>query len=293
MIEVMRAGPLTTIQDLGRPGHAHLGVGRSGAVDRPSLRLANRLVGNVEGAAALELTFGGLVLRATRAVTVALTGAPCDAVVGGRARDLFAPLALAAGDVLEIGMPSRGVRTYLAVRGGIDCDPVLGSRATDLLSHLGPEPLRGGDELTVGRPDGDVPGVDVAPVRRLPDEPVLRVVPGPRADWFMPEALTLLGRTSYEVTPSSDRVGVRLDGPPLERSRTGELPSEGMVEGAVQVPPDGHPVVFLADHPVTGGYPVIAVVHPDDVAVAAQLRPGQPVCFDVRPALGQPARVTT
>jgi biotin-dependent carboxylase-like uncharacterized protein len=279
MIEVLRSGPLTTIQDLGRPGHAHLGVGRSGAVDRPSLRLANRLVGNPEGAAGLELTFGGLALRATESITVALTGAPCDAVAGGRGRDLFAPLALAAGEILEIGMPSRGVRTYLAVRGGIDCEPVLGSRATDLLSHLGPDPLRDGDELSVGRPDGDVPGVDVAPVRQLADEPVLRVVPGPRADWFAPDALAVLGRTRYEVTSSSDRVGVRLDGPPLTRARTDELPSEGMVEGAVQVPPDGQPVIFLADHPVTGGYPVIAVVHPEDIAVAAQLRPGQPVRF--------------
>jgi len=281
MIEVLRAGPLTTIQDLGRPGHAHLGVGRSGAVDRPSLRLANRLVGNPEGAAALELTFGGLALRATQSITVALTGAPCDAVAGGRGRDLFAPLTLAAGDVLEIGMPSRGVRTYLAVRGGIDCAPVLGSRATDLLSHLGPERLRDGDRLAVGRPNGKAPGVDVAPVRTLPDEPVLRVVAGPRADWFTAEAMAVLAHATFEATASSDRVGVRLDGPVLTRSRHQELPSEGMVEGAVQVPPDGHPVVFLADHPVTGGYPVIAVVHPDDIAVAAQLRPGQPVRFAV------------
>lgn len=292
MIEVLRSGPLTTIQDLGRPGYAHLGVGRSGAVDRPSLTLANRLVGNPEGAAALELTFGGLALRATEPLTVALTGALCETTSGGRGRDPFAPLSLEAGDVLEIGMPSHGVRTYLAVRGGIDCEPVLGSRSTDLLSHLGPGRLCDGDRLRVGRPGGPAPGVDVAPVRRLPDEPVLRVVPGPRADWFTPAALGVLGRTRYETTSSSDRVGVRLAGPPLERSRTDELPSEGMVEGAVQVPPDGHPVIFLADHPVTGGYPVIAVLHPDDVSVAAQLRPGQPVRFDVRPVLGQPARTT-
>ncbi|MFC7485703.1 biotin-dependent carboxyltransferase family protein [Knoellia sp. CPCC 206453] len=290
MIEVLRSGPLTTIQDLGRPGHAHLGVGRSGAVDRPSLRLANRLVGNPEGTAALELTFGGLALRAMQSVTVALTGAPCEAMVGGRGRDLFAPLALNAGDILELGMPSRGVRTYLAMRGGIDCDPVLGSRSTDLLSHLGPHRLRDGDQLAIGRPNGDAPGVDVAPVRGLPDEPVLRVVPGPRDDWFTPGALVALGRTRYDVTSSSDRVGVRLDGPPLERSRGDELPSEGMVEGAVQVPPDGHPVIFLADHPVTGGYPVIAVVHPDDIAMAAQLRPGQPVRFEVG-SLGRRDRV--
>ncbi|MEO6021327.1 MAG: biotin-dependent carboxyltransferase family protein [Knoellia sp.] len=285
MIEVLRSGPLTTIQDLGRPGLAHLGVGRSGAVDRPSLRLANRLVGNAEGAAALELTFGGITLKAIESVTIAITGAPCPVKVNGRGSDMFAPLALAADDLLEIGMPSRGVRTYLALRGGVECEPVLGSAATDLLSHLGPSPVRDGDRLGVGTVCTAQPGVDVAPVRNLSDEPVMRVVPGPRVDWFGTDALAALGRTPFEVMSSSDRIGVRLSGARLERSRTEELPPEGMVEGAVQVPPDGQPVLFLADHPVTGGYPVIAVVHPDDIAVAAQLRPGQTVRFDVRPAL--------
>lgn len=285
MIEVLRAGPLTTVQDLGRPGHAHLGVGRSGAADRPSLRLANRLVGNEEGAAALELTFGGLALRATASVTIAVTGAPCSVTVGSRVRDAFAPVSIAAGEVVEIGMPSRGVRTYVAFRGGVVSDLVLGSASTDRLSQLGPPIVRDGARLEVGEGSGEVPAVDLAPVRQLVDEPVLRVVPGPRVDWFTPESVGQLGRARFEATSSSDRIGVRLDGPVLERSRTGELPSEGMVEGAIQVPPDGHPVIFLADHPVTGGYPVIAVVHPDDIAVAAQLRPGQPVRFDVRPSL--------
>lgn len=282
MIEVLRAGPLTTVQDLGRPGFAHLGVGRSGAVDRPSLRLANRLVGNDEGAAALELTFGGLTLRATESIAIALTGAPCPVKVGGRARDMFSTVAVSAGEVVEIGMPSRGVRTYVAFRGGLVTDLALGSASTDLLSRLGPAVVSDGDRFEVGVGVGDVPAIDLAPVRQLADEPILRVVRGPRADWFTAEAMEQLGRAAFEVTSSSDRIGVRLDGPALTRSRTDELPSEGMVEGAVQVPPDGHPVVFLADHPVTGGYPVIAVVHPDDLAVAAQLRPGQPVRFEVR-----------
>lgn len=286
MIEVLRAGPLTTVQDLGRPGLAHLGVGRSGAVDRPSLRLANRLVGNAEAAAALELTFGGLALRATVSVTLALTGAPCSVRVGGRSRDMFAPVAVAAGDEVEIGMPSRGVRTYVAFRGGLHCEPVLGSASTDLLSHLGSPVVRDGAWLEVGGSvEGEVPPVDGVPVRQLADEPVLRVTLGPRDDWFTPESRDLLAHCAFEVSSSSDRIGVRLGGTALERSRRGELPSEGMVEGAVQVPPDGHPVIFLADHPVTGGYPVIAVVHPDDIALAAQLRPGQRVRFAVRPSL--------
>ena len=286
MIEVLRAGPLTTVQDLGRPGLAHLGVGRSGAADRPSLRLANRLVGNPEGAAALETTFGGLAVRATCATTVALTGAPCPVRVGGRARDVNAPVAVGAGEVVELGMPPAGVRTYLAVRGGLAVPPVLGARATDVLAHLGPAPLRDGDRLPTGHPAGRTPGVDVAPVRALSWEPLLRVVPGPRVDWFTPAALEALGSGWFEVTAASDRVGIRLAGPTLERSRIEELPSEGLVEGAVQVPPDGQPVVFLADHPVTGGYPVIAVVHPQDLPVVAQLRPGQSVRFLVQPALG-------
>ncbi|KGN31504.1 allophanate hydrolase [Knoellia sinensis KCTC 19936] len=282
MIEVLRSGPLTTIQDLGRPGFAHLGVGRSGAADRPSLRLANRLVGNPEGSSALELTFGGLALRATEPMTIAATGARCTVRVDGREQDMFAALSVPAGSTIEFGMPSRGVRTYVAFRGGLECELVLGSAATDVLSHLGPEPVREGDVLKVGAPEGSVPAVDVVPVRQLPDEVVLRVVTGPRADWFTPDALDLLGRSRFEATPASDRIGVRLDGAELQRTCLDELPSEGMVEGAVQVTPDGHPVIFLADHPVTGGYPVIAVVHPDDIALAAQLRPGQSVRFDVR-----------
>ncbi|KGN41486.1 biotin-dependent carboxyltransferase family protein [Knoellia aerolata] len=291
MIEVVLAGALTTVQDLGRPGHAHLGVGRSGAVDRPSLRLANRLVGNPEDAPALELTFGGLTLRAHDSVTVALTGAPARLTLEGRPGAMHAAITVAAGETLEIGMPSRGVRTYLAVRGGLVCDRALGSASTDVLSGLGPPPVTDGVRFAVGRPTAPVPGVDVVPGRSWPVEPVLRLLRGPRDDWFAPEALELLGSARFEATPSSDRVGVRLDGPPLTRVREGELPSEGMVEGAVQVPPDGHPVVFLADHPVTGGYPVVAVVHPDDVPVAAQLRPGDGVRFrfvpgPVSPPLG-------
>lgn len=285
MIEVLRPGPLTTVQDLGRPGFAHLGVGRSGAADRPSLRLANRLVGNGESRAALETTFGGLAVRFTTAVTVAVTGAPVTVRVDGRERDADAPLQLAAGSVLELGAPAAGVRSYVAVRGGIGVPKVLGSRSTDLLAGLGPDRLVPGDRLPLGRVRGRSPGVDHAPVRGLPAEPVLRVVPGPRADWFTPAAWQALGATRFEVSDRADRVGVRLLGPGLERARAGELPSEGLVEGAVQVPPDGDPVVFLADHPVTGGYPVIGVVDVDDVPLAAQLRPGQGVRFALLPPL--------
>lgn len=278
-IEIVRAGALTTVQDLGRPGLAHLGVGRSGAADRRSLRLANRLVGNPEDAAGLEATFGGLSVRAHAGLTVAVTGAPVPVRIDGRERDCFAPLHLGAGQTLELGIPVWGVRTYLAVRGGIDVPPVLGSCSTDVLSGIGPARLADGDRLPVGISTLPYPGVDHAAVATPPAVLTVRVVPGPRADWFTPAALAALTGSEYEVSSHADRIGVRLLGPVLERSRDDELPSEGLVDGAVQVPADGQPLIFLADHPVTGGYPVIAVVHPDDLPLAAQARPGQRLRF--------------
>ena len=278
-LEVLATGPLSTIQDLGRAGLAGIGVGTSGAADTASLRLANRLVGNDEDAAAIEVTCGGLALRATRDVTVALTGAPCPVTADGRGAAANAVLRVAAGTELRLGVPTRGLRSYLAVRGGIDVEPVLGSRSTDVLSGLGPDPLAPGAVLPVGAAPSRFPVVDAAPVAEHPEEVLLRVRPGPRADWFTDEALTALVSAPYEVTAESNRVGMRLDGPVLERSRDEELPSEGMVTGALQVPPLGTPTLFLADHPVTGGYPVIGVVLAADVAKAAQARPGQRVHF--------------
>jgi biotin-dependent carboxylase-like uncharacterized protein len=275
MIEVLRPGPLATVQDLGRPGHAALGVGRSGAADRRALRLANRLVGNPEDAAGIEITFGGFAARFETLARVALAGAPCESSIGRHA-----PAYLRAGDELRLGPPESGLRTYLAVAGGIDVDPVLGSRATDMLAGLGPARLRAGTRLAIGGDRGDPPGVDAAPVASPLANPVLRLLPGPREDWFTGAALERLCGEPWEVTADADRVGIRLGGEPLERREPGrELPSEGMVEGALQVPPDGRPVLFLADHPVTGGYPVIAIVAEADIPAAAQLRPGGRVRF--------------
>jgi biotin-dependent carboxylase-like uncharacterized protein len=279
VIEILATGPLTTVQDLGRPGFASLGVSSSGAADRAALRLANRLVGNPESAAGLEITLGGLEARFTAPVTLALTGAAGPVTLGGRQAFLNGPLRARAGDRLVVGPPERGLRTYLAVRGGIDVPPVLGSRATDLLAGLGPDPLTVGARLPVGTPTGPPAVVDQAPVASLPDELVLRVLPGPRDDWFTTESRQRFGAVTYTVSPQSNRIGLRFDGPALDRVADVELPSEGMVRGAVQVPPDGSPVLFLADHPVTGGYPVIGVVEPADTDLAAQARPGQAVSF--------------
>ncbi|MEV4196790.1 biotin-dependent carboxyltransferase family protein [Micromonospora globbae] len=276
-IEVLRAGALTTVQDLGRPGYAHLGVPRSGALDPAALRLANRLVGNPEAAAGLEITATGCTLRLTRAATVAVTGADAEIRVGARPGDVGRPLSVPAGAVLRIGPASRGVRNWLAVGGGVDVPPVLGSRATDTLSGLGPPPLRDGDRLPLGTPAGPPPPVDLTVGPPPRDELRLTLRLGPRDDWFTPAALDRLFGTAYTVSPLSNRIGARLAGAPLPRAVTGELPSEGVVLGAVQVPADGQPLIFLADHPTTGGYPVVGVVA--DVTPLAQARPGTTVRF--------------
>ena len=279
MLTVLVPGPLTTVQDLGRPGSAGIGVTRSGAADATAAGLANRLVGNRPGAALLEVTAGGLRVRAGRTLLVAVTGAPAPVEVDGRAAPFAAPTTLRAGSVLALGTPRQGLRSYVAVRGGVAVPPVLGSRSTDTLSGLGPPPLTPGTLLPVGDLAGEEPFVDVAPVAPPPDRPVLRVLPGPRRDWLDDAARAALTTQEWRVGSDSDRVGLRLTGPRLGRARDGELPSEGLVPGALQVPPDGAPVLFLADHPVTGGYPVLAVVVTADVPLAAQLRPGDVVRF--------------
>jgi biotin-dependent carboxylase-like uncharacterized protein len=279
VLTVLAPGPLATVQDGGRPGWASIGVTRSGAADRTSAALAGRLVGNDPAAAVVEATAGGLRVRAGRTVLVAVTGAPAPVTVDGRPAPFAAPLTLRPGQVLGLGVPPVGLRSYLAVRGGIDVPPVLGSRSTDTLAGLGPAPLRAGDVLPVGDLARAEPFVDVAPVRAPSPGPVLRVLPGPRRDWLVPAAWSQLTHADWTVSADSDRVGLRLSGPRLDRARGGELPSEGLVPGAVQVPPDGAPVLFLADHPVTGGYPVLAVVATADLPAVAQLRPGDRLRF--------------
>lgn len=280
MIEVLHPGAMTTLQDLGRSGLAHMGVSSSGAADSRSLRLANRLVGNPEGMAALETTITGPRLRFLRHATIALTGAPCEATVDGRPVGFDAPQYIRPMEVLDVGSSWSGTRTYLAVRGGIDAPVVLGSRARDILSELGPPPLAAGDVLRLLPPVQPMPGVDIAPTRALDREPRLRIVFGPRDHWFTDESRRLLTSHPYVVTDSCNRVGARLLGPPLERKDDTELLSEGMIAGALEVPPAGQPILLLADHPTTGGYPVIAVVVSADLPRAGQLRPGQRVRFD-------------
>jgi biotin-dependent carboxylase-like uncharacterized protein len=266
-LHVLATGPLVTVQDRGRVGFAHLGVARAGALDAPAAALANRLVGNDADAAVLEVVLGGLELQADGGCWVAVTGA---ARVHARAEWL------PAGGTLRLETPSVGVHSYVAVAGGIGVDPVLGSRSTDTLAWVGPPRVEAGAVLPVGEPRGHPQALDTP---RPPRQGPLRVRVGPRADWFADDALHRLCAAPYVVVADSNRIGLRLDGAAISRQRHDELPSEGMVLGAVQVPPGGVPIVFLADHPPTGGYPVLAVVDQDDLWQCAQLRPGDEVRF--------------
>ncbi|MFS8098189.1 biotin-dependent carboxyltransferase family protein [Lentzea alba] len=275
-ITLLRTGPQALVQDLGRPGNAHLGVPPSGALDQDSLKLANRLVGNDETAAGLELLLGGAEIVADASCTVAVTGPQVEVWVDGRSADSHQPLHLAEASTLKIGTPDTGLRSYLAVSGGIDVPLELGSRSTDLLSGIGPDPLQDNDVLPLGTPN--VPtGADVVPPLRALQTLVIPILLGPRDDWFE-DAETQLRQGSWTVSDRSNRVGARLQGTKLNR-RDGEIPSEGMITGSVQVPPDGQPVVFLNDHPTTGGYPVIGVVDRDHLRFLGQARPGTSVRF--------------
>ncbi|WP_247826501.1 5-oxoprolinase/urea amidolyase family protein [Arthrobacter antioxidans] len=309
-LEILAPGPQSLIQDLGRPGLGDVGVSKAGAADTASARQANRLVGNAPGDAVIETILGGLTVRARGELTVALTGALTPAGISGddtpRPAPMCSPFALHDGETLHLDAPDAGLRTYLAIRGGIDVPEVLGSRSTDVMSGIGPAPLAAGTVLPVGVVDqgrtvgAAEPSTLPATVRSGMHEPVLlRITGGPRHDWFTDESLRALTGQSWSVTAESNRIGVRLavgeqddaapgttpgpttekTGTPLQRLTADELPSEGVVAGSLQVPPSGLPVLFLADHPVTGGYPVIGVVVPEDLGVAAQLAPGTRLRF--------------
>lgn len=290
-LEVVTAGAQLLLQDLGRPGLAALGVSASGAADRRALREANRAVGNPETAAGLEHAGGGAVLRARGPAVAAVAGAEVNARIDGerglRTVRAGEPFPLDDGDEVRIDRILAGLRVVIAVRGGIALPSVLGSLASDTLAGLGPRPLRAGDVVPLRGSAYATSAVDPhpAPVRNLPrpgEEAVLRVTLGPRDDWFSASAVRALEHQAWTATPHSDRVGIRLRGEtPLERARDGELESEGSVIGAIQVPPDGQPVLFLPDHPLTGGYPVIGAVIDDDLDLAGQIPPGATVRFRI------------
>ena len=285
-VRIEATGLQALVQDRGRPGYAALGVAESGAMDAAAAAQANELVGNPADAALLESLGGGLRLAAVGDQVVAVTGADVPLEVTGApvahrpASDR--PFALLDGQVLALDVPRRGLRAYVGVRGGLAAASALGSRSTDLMSGEGPAPLASGDVVPVGTPPWpSIVGLPQAPTPLPGDHLDAHVRLGPRDDWFTPDALASLGEQDWVVREDSNRIGVRLDGEPLRRSRDGELPSEGAVAGSIQVPTDGRPVIFMRDHPVTGGYPVIGVVRAADVDLIAQLPPGATIRFVV------------
>lgn len=282
MVAVVDAGPLVLLQDQGRPGFAHLGVPRAGALDPGAAGLANRLVGNDAHAAVLEVV-GGVSLVTADGRWAAVTGAPADVRVEDRPRPQHQAVWVPAGGRLSVGPAARGVRTFVALSGGFAVVPVLGSRSTDTLAWVGPPRVVAGSRLPLG-PAREPAPTDAVPTTLLTGAAVLRLLPGPHPEWFDARATRVLAGATWVVQPDSNRVGLRLwGGTPLPRA-PGELASEGTLLGAVQVPPDGQPVVLLHDHGTTGGYPVVGVVEPADLVACAQLRPGDTVTL--RPASG-------
>lgn len=280
-LEVRASGLQTLFQDLGRHGQAGQGVSASGAMDQGACRTANRLVGNPSDAACLETVNGGLRLRSRGDTVLAVTGAdaPLTLTTATGTRwsvTRYQAVALSDGDELAIGEPTAGTRCYVAARGGFDIPAVLGSCSTDTLAHVGPPAVAAGDVLAL-RPltHGAIIETEAQAPDDLPSvhaDVVLDVVLGPRTDWFTPEAVALLASQRWRVTPQSNRAGLRLAGDvPLTRAVTEELASEGTPTGAIQVPSNGQPVLFLADHPLTGGYPVIACVAPHHLDRAGQI----------------------
>ena len=281
MIEILHAGLCDLVMDLGRPGRGALGVPAGGAADPAALAAANRLVGNDAAAAGLEITLSGPRLQFPLGGVVALTGTRFAA-----SRSSAAPVAwnetlvLAAGEVLTLDRPQVGCRCWLALRGGLAVPQVMGSRSTFLPSGFGGHcgrPLQAGDVLHCGAPSGDMRLLRAVPLTGGADG-CLRVVAGPQVGQFDDAGLAAFFGSPYRVDAASDRRGLRLAGAPVSRYRA-ELPSQGVMPGAIQVPPDGQPIILGWDGPVTGGYPVIAGIITADMPRLAQLKPGDVIRF--------------
>jgi antagonist of KipI len=274
-VTILRAGMMTTIQDLGRPGHLAQGVPVGGAVDSFALRVANLLVGNPEGAPALEMTLIGPELEFGGPTWIAVGGAAFDGV------PVWRPIRVEAGSRLRFGNRLRGCRAYLAVAGGFDVAPVMGGRGTFLAAGLGGfhgRPLRDGDVVPTCEAERSLAGHWSLDERVLPAysrEPLVRVIAGTHAGAFGPGLFA--GR--FAVTARSNRMGIRLDGPKLGRSTEDELVSTAVAPGTIQVPPDGNPIVLMADAQTLGGYPRIGHVASADLPLLAQLAPGDGVRF--------------
>jgi biotin-dependent carboxylase-like uncharacterized protein len=282
---VVDPGLLTTVQDLGRFGYQRVGIPPSGPMDRTAFVVANRLVGNADGAAGLEMTVKGPRLEARAAALVAVTGADMGFAVNGREAPSWTAVRVHPGDVLGFRMATAGCRAYLAIAGGISVPPALGSRATYLRGRLGGlagRALQKGDALPVGTPASAAREGRTVPAGRRPAYPPeveCRVLLGPQADRFTPEGIAAFLAGAYEVTPHADRMGYRLKGPPIVHARGHDIVSDGIPLGGIQVPGEGQPIVLLVDRQTTGGYTKIATVASVDIGRIGQTRPGHRVRF--------------
>lgn len=283
-LEVIRPGPQCLVQDLGRPGLGGQGVAASGAVDRGALTLGNRLLGNALPAAGLEILLGGLHLRADAPVLVAVTGAWCPVTVGEAPAPFGTPVLLPAGATLRLGSVLHGLRSYLTVRGGLTPSGAFaGSWSTDTSSGIGPPPVAADTRIPVGDNAIGPPLIGAVPPAIQGAEVVLGITLGPRAESLSAPDRRVLTGSVGTVSSDSDRIGLRIDGFHVSFTGGGQ-PSEAIPLGAVQAPPSGELIVFLADHPTTGGYPVIGVVDAADLDQLAQCAPGTRVRFAIRPA---------
>jgi biotin-dependent carboxylase-like uncharacterized protein len=288
-------GLLTSVQDLGRPGFGVIGVSCSGAADPVSLRLGNRLVGNAESAAALEMTLQGGTFRFPDSAVGALAGSDFGATLDGAAIAVNASFEIRAGRTLSAGATRSGARCYFCVQGGVRVPEFLGSASTHILSGLGGfegRPLRKGDTLQIGAAEGRFRARRLAPnaVRRLSARTALRVTPGPQAEWFSDAALSAFHGTAYRVGEQSNRMGLRLEGAPLAQENARPMITEGVSLGAIQIPPGGSPIILFVEQQTTGGYPKIANIIAADLHRVGQLRPRdeirfEPVTFEAARAL--------
>lgn len=285
-IQVVTPGLLTTVQDLGREGFGTLGVSPSGAADSISIRLGNRLVGNPDNAAALEMTLLGGTFAFPDGATITLAGSDFGATLDDARIETHSSIEVKSGQVVRVGSTCSGARCYLCVQGGLHVDAFLGSSCTHLLSGLGGyegRALRKGDALSVGpapfshRKRMLAPGV----LRRLAPRKTLRVTAGPQSDWFSDSARQSLYANAYRVTEESNRMGIRLDGPPLALKHSGDMITEGVSLGAIQVPLGGLPIILFVEQQTTGGYPKIANVISADFSSLGQLRPRDEVRFEL------------
>ncbi|PXV53248.1 antagonist of KipI [Dyella jiangningensis] len=293
-VEVIKPGLLSSLQDGGRSGYAHLGLGRAGVMDEPAWRLANALVGNDANEAALEITLAGPTLRLQRDAVVALTGGIIDARADGQPLPPWTTCFLPAGTPLRLGGMRHGCRSYLAIRGGFAVAPVLGSRSTDLHARTGPldgRALQAGDVIDTGNAE-HAPwfrsrrtvqalrwGLDPQPWLDYARAP-LALLRGHHYDALDVPSQRALFTQRFAVSKDSNRTGCRMDGAPLQLSHPLELISEATLPGTLQLPPSGQPILLLAEAPVTGGYPRIGQLAVVDLPRIAQRRPGDAVCFE-------------